>query len=461
MNHEEQQYLNLIKHIFSNGTKELSRNGNVISTFGNMMRFSLKEGQIPLLTTKKVAWKTCFKELFWFIKGSTSNHELKKQNVHIWDANGSREFLDSRNLSYNEDDLGPVYGHQWRHFNANYSDCHENYKGKGIDQLENVISMLKDPTQRNSRRMIVSAWNPCQLDEMALPPCHVLVQFNVIENKLSCALTQRSCDIGLGVPFNILSYSILTRLIAEHCGLEADEFVYFMGNVHIYDDHIESLRRQVKNDILPFPKLKLKSKHENIDDYTLDDFELINYVHNERIHMLWIQQEESPFARSPSRSRCFLRSHGISVPDIRFWHYPVFDRDHSIRLRSPQSLKRWSKGFLPKRICRFRTSQSAHGALNILSLESHWKVDPESLKSCFPNQRCLLQISGPDPVPVPCALREELSPPTFERPPPRTQRPFGFFCLSPNGRVQSSQRDPGIDAVDRVFPTNHLASRSR
>ena len=287
MNHEEQQYLNLIKHIFSNGSKEISRNGNVISTFGNMMRFSLKDGQIPLLTTKKVAWKTCFKELFWFIRGSTSNHELKKQNVHIWDANGSREFLDSRNLSYEEDDLGPVYGHQWRRFNANYSDCHEDYKGKGIDQLENVISMLKDPTQRNSRRMIVSAWNPCQLDEMALPPCHVMFQFYVRENKyLSCSMYQRSGDVGLGVPFNIASYSMLTHIIAKHCGLIADEFIYFLGNAHIYEEHIEPLKEQIERVPYNFPKIQIKNKYENIEAYTLEDITWIDeYTFHEQIKM--------------------------------------------------------------------------------------------------------------------------------------------------------------------------------
>ena len=174
MNPEEQQYLDLIKRLFSNGSKETSRNGNVISTFGNMMRFSLKDGTLPLLTTKKVAWKTCFKELFWFIKGSTNNQELKDKNVHIWDANASREFLDSRSLSYEENDLGPVYGHQWRHFNAPYENCHNDYSGKGVDQLQNIIEMLKDPTQRSSRRMVISAWNPCQIDQMALPPCHIL-----------------------------------------------------------------------------------------------------------------------------------------------------------------------------------------------------------------------------------------------------------------------------------------------
>ena len=176
------------------------------SVFGYSMRYPLRDGVIPLLTTKRVAWKTCFHELIWFIRGCTDNKKLIEKNVHIWDANATREFLDSRGLTENEEnDLGPVYGHQWRHFNAPYSNCHENYDGLGIDQLQNIINMLNDPEQRTSRRLVLSAWNPCQLDEMALPPCHVLMQFYVKEDKyLSCSLYQRSGDVGLGVPFNML-----------------------------------------------------------------------------------------------------------------------------------------------------------------------------------------------------------------------------------------------------------------
>lgn len=287
MNHEEQQYLDLIKRIFSNGSKETSRNGNVISTFGNMMRFSLKDGNLPLLTTKKVAWKTCFKELFWFIKGSTNNQELKDKNVHIWDANASREFLDSRNLTYEEDDLGPVYGHQWRHFNAPYENCHNDYSGKGVDQLQNIIDMLKDPTQRSSRRMVISAWNPCQIDQMALPPCHILFQFYVRENKyLSCSMYQRSGDVGLGVPFNIASYSLLTHIIAKHCGLVADEFVYFLGNAHIYEEHIEPLKEQVERLPYGFPQIKINKVHDSIEEYTLDDITWISeYTFHQPIKM--------------------------------------------------------------------------------------------------------------------------------------------------------------------------------
>ena len=282
----EQQYLDLIQDIIDNGNLVEGRNGNTLTVFGRSMRFSLKDNKIPLLTSKKMAWKTCLKELLWFISGKTDNKILKEQKVGIWNQNSTKEYLTSIGLNdREEDDLGPVYGHQWRHFNASYTDCNANYEGQGIDQLNDIITSLKDSDKRYSRRLIMSAWNPCQLKEMALPPCHVLAQFNVINNKLSCALYQRSCDVGLGVPFNILSYSILTHIIAKHCDLEADEFVYFMGNVHIYDDHVESLKPQLSNKLYPFPTFKISTTHENIDDYKMEDFTIENYVSNEKITM--------------------------------------------------------------------------------------------------------------------------------------------------------------------------------
>ena len=285
---EEQQYLDLIKDILINGDAETSRNGNVLCKFGNMMRFSLLDGQIPILTTKRVAWKTCFKELMWFIRGSTNNKELQKENVHIWDDNSTREFLDSRGLLNNEEgDLGPVYGHQWRHFNATYQDCNTDYTGQGIDQLMYIIEQLKDPEKRTSRRLVMSAWNPLQLNEMALPPCHVLAQFNVSQDKyLSCSLYQRSGDVGLGVPFNIASYSFLTHILAKHCDLIPRDFVYFLGNAHIYEEHIKALQQQLSRKPKPFPKIKITQIHENIEDYTLDNIEWISeYKHDATIKM--------------------------------------------------------------------------------------------------------------------------------------------------------------------------------
>ena len=202
--------MNLIENILENGVWEEGRNGKTKSIFGQSMRFSLEDGKIPILTTKKTAWKTCLKELLWFVRGETDNRLLKEQGVHIWDANASREFLDSRGLTLTREDLiGPGYGYQWRNFNANYNcfsgkrlldndptDLHKNrLEFKGVDQLQQIIDALKDPKQRTSRRLVMTAWNPCQLNQMALPPCHIFCQFNVHDgNKLSCAMYQRSVD---------------------------------------------------------------------------------------------------------------------------------------------------------------------------------------------------------------------------------------------------------------------------
>ena len=292
--HEEYQYLNLLPNILDNGTWEEGRNGRTKSIFGETMRFSLKDGKIPILTTKKTAWKTCLKELLWFIRGETDNKILKKQGVHIWDANTSREFLDSRGLKhYPEDIAGPIYSYQWRHFNANYdyfkakqiqNDQISNIMGDrcyGVDQLQQIIDALKDPKERFSRRLIMTAWNPCQLDQMALPPCHILCQFNLHDgNKLSCAMMQRSNDECCGTPFNIASYSFLTHLLAKHCGLEAYEFVYFKGNCHIYEDHIEGAKTQLQREPYPFPTVAVKQIRENINDYQVEDFEINDYQHH-------------------------------------------------------------------------------------------------------------------------------------------------------------------------------------
>jgi thymidylate synthase len=286
--HEENQYLNLINDIIDNNEVFEGRNGNTLAVFGSAMHFSLENNKIPLLTTKKLAIKTCLKELLWFIKGDTNNKNLKNENVHIWDANSSRSFLDSRGLTnYNEDDCGPIYGFQWRHFNADYKDCNSDYSGCGIDQLNYIISQLKNSETRNSRRLIMSAWNPCQIDKMALPPCHVMCQFNVTNNnKLSCSLYQRSGDVGLGVPFNIASYSFLTHLIAHHCGLKAYEFVYYLGNAHIYDDHIESLKTQISKIPYEFSNLEILNKYDNIEDYKVEDFLINNYISHNNIKLL-------------------------------------------------------------------------------------------------------------------------------------------------------------------------------
>ena len=289
-NFEEKQYLGLISSILDTGEFQQGRNGNVYSSIGKSMRFSLKNNTIPLLTTKKVAWKTCLKELLWFIKGDTNNKLLKDDNVGIWNGNGTREFLDSRRLYHlNEDDLGPVYGHQWRFWNAPYSKklgCSENYDGKGIDQLQNIIDTLNHPTDKYSRRIIMSAWNPEQLNEMALPPCHVLSQFKVTnDNELSCILYQRSGDIGLGIPFNIASYSFLTHLLAKHCNLKAKEFIHFIGDAHIYDDHCNVLKQQINREPYSFPQITIENTHDNINNYEVKDFTIKNYKYHNALKM--------------------------------------------------------------------------------------------------------------------------------------------------------------------------------
>ena len=288
--HEEYQYLNLIQNILENGSLEQGRNGETLSIFGASMRFSLQNGTIPILTTKKVAWKTCLKELLWFIRGQTDNKILQQQDVHIWDGNASPEYMESIGLGhYPPGHLGPIYGHQWRNFNATYdhnTGCPGEQSNKSVDQLKYIIDQLKSDSGRKSRRLIMSAWNPCQLSEMALPPCHILCQFRVHDgNKLSCAMYQRSSDTMLGLPFNVASYSFLTHLLAKHCGLEAYEFIHFMGDCHIYKEHIEGAKIQLEREPLDFPTLKIKEVREDINEYDVSDFELHEYKFLEQIKM--------------------------------------------------------------------------------------------------------------------------------------------------------------------------------
>lgn len=273
------EYDSLVEKVLSDGKKVRSRNGNVLVHIGASMRFSLEGGKLPFVTKKKLAWKSCLRELLWFISGSTDSHVLSAKGSRIWDANGSREFLDSVGLhSYREGELGPVYGHQWRCFNAPYQGASVDHRGQGIDQLSNVVSLLSDPATRSSRRILLSSWNPEQIDEMALPPCHVLVQFNVVENKLFCCLYQRSGDVGLGVPFNIASYAFLTHLLAHHCGLEAAELYHTIGNAHIYESHIEGLRGYLNRGEGVSPTLSITEKRTTLDEYIEDDFNVNGYV---------------------------------------------------------------------------------------------------------------------------------------------------------------------------------------
>ncbi|MCM3731315.1 thymidylate synthase [Fictibacillus nanhaiensis] len=250
------QYLEFLQDILHNGTKKEDRTGTgTVSVFGRQMRFDLEEG-FPLVTTKKLHLKSIIHELLWFLKGDTNIAYLKENKVRIWD-----EWADE------EGNLGPVYGHQWRSWSAP--------NGETIDQISNVIEDIKN--NPDSRRLIVSAWNPADVPNMALPPCHLLFQFYVAEGKLSCQLYQRSADSFLGVPFNIASYALLTMMVAQVTGLKPGEFVHTVGDAHIYTNHIEQVELQLTRDPKPLPKMKLNTNITNIFDFTYEDFELENY----------------------------------------------------------------------------------------------------------------------------------------------------------------------------------------
>lgn len=281
----ESQYINLIKHILENGISKDDRTGvGTLSIFSYNMTFNLRES-FPLLTTKKVYWKGVVEELLWFISGSTNSNILKEKGVKIWEGNSSREFLDSRGLShYDQGDIGAGYGFQWRHFGAKYTNMYDSYEGKGIDQLKDVIYKIKNTP--DDRRIIMSAWNPTDLNKMALPPCHIFVQFWVDTNKkeLHSQMYQRSCDVGLGVPFNIASYALLTCIIAKLCDLTPGDFHYCMGDTHIYKNHIDAMKLQITRVPYDFPKINIKAITD-IDNITADDIELIDYKYYENIKM--------------------------------------------------------------------------------------------------------------------------------------------------------------------------------
>lgn len=297
---DEKEYINLIEEVLRCGSTEVGRNGKTIEIFGKMMRFSLEDNKLPLLTTKFVSWKTVLKELLWFINGKSNNKYLTDQKVYIWNGNSTREFLDSVGLSdYPEGILGPIYGVNWRNFNGKYDICHcedlltcncnSLTKEGRCDQLQNIIDQLKDPVKRYSRRLIMTAWNPLQINQMALPPCHIMCQFRVTDgNKLSCLLTQRSGDIGLGVPYNIASYAFLTNLIAFHCDLVPKDLIISLGSAHIYEQHIDGLIEQVKRDLYDQPLIKIGNKREKIEDYIVEDFEVIGYVSHPPIKLEFV-----------------------------------------------------------------------------------------------------------------------------------------------------------------------------
>ena len=283
-NDYEKKYLDIAKNILENGSYRLDRtNTGIYSIFGTQMRFDISD-RIPMLTTKRVPFKTCIHELLWFLKGDTNNVNLQKKNVHIWDGNSSREFLDKAGLfGLNNGDCGACYGFQWRHFGAKYINCNTNYEGQGFDQVKYVLNLLKfDPF---SRRIFLSAWNGADLYNTCLPPCHVSIQFYVEEDKdtkikyLSGHMYQRSADWFLGEPFNILSYTALIYLFAKMCDMIPKELIISTGDTHVYSNHIEQIKEQMTRSYLTKPKLWINPdvKNKDIDDITIDDFDLIGY----------------------------------------------------------------------------------------------------------------------------------------------------------------------------------------
>jgi thymidylate synthase len=286
INHEETQYLDLIKKILETGETRGTRNSITKSIFSEKLEFDISNS-IPFITTKKLAWKTVIKELLWFLSGSTDNKKLTEQNVSIWNGNSTREYMDSIGFTSREvNDLGPVYGHQWRHFNADYVDHKTDYTNKGIDQIEQVIYMLKNDPM--SRRIILSAWNPSQISQMNLPPCHMLCQFYVSSNKeLSCQMYQRSADVGLGLPFNIASYAVLTYILAKLTNLKPKKISIIIGDAHIYENHIDVLKEQITRNPFPFPTLEINPEkiYSKIEDFEINDFLLSNYSYHETLKM--------------------------------------------------------------------------------------------------------------------------------------------------------------------------------
>lgn len=311
-NHEEHQYLNLIRDILQQGEHRPDRTGTgTLSLFAPpQLRFALSKPDpaepdshiniLPLLTTKRVFLRAVTTELLWFVSGCTSSKPLSDAGIHIWDGNGSREFLDKLGFTHREEgDLGPVYGFQWRHFGAEYSDCHADYSNRGVDQIKEVVHKLKHSPY--DRRIILSAWNVADLSKMALPPCHMFAQFYVSfpsaargeaalsqtnnmkqksKGRLSCVLYQRSCDMGLGVPFNIASYALLTHMLAHACDLVPGEFIHTMGDAHVYLDHVEALKEQIQREPREFPTLDIKRADRGsgeMDGWKVEELEVVGY----------------------------------------------------------------------------------------------------------------------------------------------------------------------------------------
>ena len=279
VNKEENNYLELMKEILENGNEKGDRTGTgTRSLFAQSLKYNIRDGRVPLLTTKLVPFRLIVEELLWFLKGNTNANDLEKKRVNIWKGNTTREFLDNRGLNHLPiGDIGAGYGFQLRHFNAEYKTCNDDYTGKGFDQLNYVIDLLKNnPT---SRRILFSYWNPSQLKDAALPPCHLLYQFyvNTKTKELSCCLYQRSSDYFLANNYNAVSAIVLVNMLCVICGYVPGEFTHFMGDTHIYVNHIEQCKEQLSRIPNIQPTIKINKEVKNIEDFTYEDFKLINY----------------------------------------------------------------------------------------------------------------------------------------------------------------------------------------
>lgn len=273
-----QPYLNLLHLVLEQGGQKSDRTGTgTASVFGHQMRFDLNQG-FPIVTTKRVHFRSVAIELLWFLRGDTNVQYLQDNKVSIWNEWSTAE--QTARFGRPAGELGPVYGHQWRNFGAT-KNTDGSYNNDGFDQLAWLINEIK--TNPDSRRLIVSGWNPTEANQVALPPCHTLFQFFVQNGKLSCQLYQRSADIFLGVPFNIASYALLTHMVAQVCGLGLGEFIWTGGDCHLYSNHIEQAELQLSREPLPLPKLRLNPAIDNLFDFSFDDMELIDYQHHAAI----------------------------------------------------------------------------------------------------------------------------------------------------------------------------------
>lgn len=300
----ENGYLSLLKDTLANGENKLTRNGNVISSFGSMIHFKDISTAFPLITSKKMFFRGIVEELLWFLRGSTNANELKSKNIHIWDGNSTREYLDSIGLDYPEGELGPVYGWQWRKFGKVYEHCNEETEEdiyndmngsegsetdatyKGVDQIKYILEELSK--ENNSRRAVLSGWNPVDLKKMALPPCHILYIFNKSSKGLSCHMTLRSSDLFLGLPFNIASTALLTQILAHTLHIPAHEVCLSICDAHIYEEHKQQVNKQIDSETYDLPKVIIKKdapdikssvdvKIKWIESLVYEDFELSNY----------------------------------------------------------------------------------------------------------------------------------------------------------------------------------------